>query len=177
MRRLSVLLSVSVVLVLGIMAVGFAPRAHPQETTPVASPAALLPLLQQWVDGVNTGGGDAVAALYAEDGVHEDIPSGMVASGRQEIADLVTGALNQFDDLRWEPVSARQVGDLAVLEYAFSATDREIGKPVSFRGVIVFELDGDEIHRSADYYDVATILGELGLLDMGEESAAATPVP
>ena len=177
MRRLSVLLSVSVVLVLGIMAVVFAPRAYAQETTPVASPAALPPLLQRWVDGVNTGGGDAVAALYAEDGVHEDIPSGMVASGRQEIADLVTGALNQFDDVRWEPVSAGQVGDLAVLEYAFSATDRESGKPLSFRGVIVFELDGDQIQRSADYYDVATILGELGLLDMGEESAAATPAP
>jgi hypothetical protein len=101
----------------------------------------------------------------------------MTARGRQEIADLVTGALTQFDDITWEPVSARQADDLAVLEYAFSATDRESGKPLSFRGVIVFELDGDQIRRSADYYDVATILGELGLLNMGEESNAATPAP
>jgi len=128
------------------------------------------------VGGVNTSNGNVIAALYAEDGVHEDIPSGMTASGRREIADLVNGALTQFDDITWTPVSARQVGDLAVLEYAFSATDLESGKPLSFRGVIVFELDGDQIRRSADYYDVATILGELGLLDLGEESAA-TPAP
>jgi ketosteroid isomerase-like protein len=128
------------------------------------------------VGGVNTSNGNVIAALYAEDGVHEDIPSGMTASGRREIADLVNGALTQFDDITWTPVSARQVGDLAVLEYAFSATDLESGKPLSFRGVIVFELDGDQIRRSADYYDVATILGGLGLLDLGEESAA-TPAP
>jgi steroid delta-isomerase-like uncharacterized protein len=176
MLRLRVLLAVSVVMLLGMMAVGFAPHVRAQETTPMASPAALPPLLQHYLDGVNSGNGEAIAALYVEDGVHEDIPSGMVASGREEIAALVSGALTQFDDLTWTPVSARQSGDLAVLEYTFSATDRESGKPLSFRGVIVFELAGDQIRRSTDYYDVATILGELGLLNMGEESVA-TPTP
>jgi limonene-1,2-epoxide hydrolase len=39
--------------------------------------------------------------------------------------------------------------------------------------VTIFEIEGDHIRRSADYYDVAGILGQLGLLDMGE----ATPAP
>ena len=172
-RRPVVVSLVTIVLIAVTLHAGVA--VHAQDATPAASPTALPPLLQQWVDGVNTGNGEAIAALYAEDGVHEDIPSGMTARGRQEIADLVSGALTQFDDITWEPVLARQSGNLAVLEYRFSATDRESGKPLSFRGVIVFELDGDQIRRSADYYDVATILGELGLLDMGMESAAATP--
>jgi steroid delta-isomerase-like uncharacterized protein len=176
MHRLVAFLSVSVVMLLGVMAIGVASPVRAQETTPMASPTALPPLLQHYLDGVNSGNGEAIAALYVEDGVHEDIPNGMVATGREAIAALVSGALTQFDDLRWEPVSARQSGDLAVLEYAFSATDRESGKPLSFRGAMVFELDGDQIRRSTDYYDVATILGELGLLDMGEESAA-TPTP
>jgi hypothetical protein len=43
--------------------------------------------------------------------------------------------------------------------------------------VYIFELAGDRIRRSADYYDVASILAQLGILDMGEEMAEATPAP
>jgi steroid delta-isomerase-like uncharacterized protein len=153
------------------------PAAHAQEGTPVASPAALPPPLQQLVDAANAGDGAGVAALYAEDGTHEDVPAGTVAQGREEIAAYVDGLLSQFRDARLEPVSGRQAGDLALLEYAFSGTDLATGRPVAYRGVIVFELDGTLIRRSADYYDLATVLGQLGLLELGEATPEATPTP
>jgi steroid delta-isomerase-like uncharacterized protein len=177
MRWFRVLLSVALVVMFGLMVVGTQLRALGQEWTPAASPAAVPPLIQHWLDAVNAHDGIAVAALYAEDGTHEDVPSLTTVHGREEIAALIDGVQSQFRDLRLQPVATHQVGDLAVLEHAFSAIDLETGRPLAFRGVVVFELDADQIRRSVEYYDVATILGQLGLLEMGDQSGAATPAP
>jgi steroid delta-isomerase-like uncharacterized protein len=166
-----------VVMLLGIMASWGPLSAVAQEASPAASPVALSPLLQQWVDGVEAGDGDAIAALYTEDAIHEDVPAGMVVEGPEEIGALVSGTVEQFDDVRYEVLAAHESGDLGILEYRFSATDLESGQPISIRGVHIFELAGDRIRRSADYYDVASILAQLGILDMGEEMAEATPAP
>jgi hypothetical protein len=79
--------------------------------------------------------------------------------------------------VRYDVIAARETEDLGILEYRFSATDLESGQPISVRGANIFELEGDRIRRSADYYDVAGILAQLGVLDMGEETAEATPSP
>jgi hypothetical protein len=50
-------------------------------------------------------------------------------------------------------------------------------RPLALRRIVGFEPDGDEIRRSVAYYDVATILGQLGILEIGDESAAAAPAP
>jgi steroid delta-isomerase-like uncharacterized protein len=176
-RHFRLLLSVVVVMLLGIMASWGPLSAVAQEASPAASPVALSPLLQQWVDGVEAGDGDAIAALYTEDAVHEDVPADMVVEGPEEIGALVSGTVEQFDDVRYEVLAAHESGDLGILEYRFSATDLESGQPISIRGVYIFELAGDRIRRSADYYDVASILAQLGILDMGEEMAEATPAP
>ena len=137
----------------------------------------LSPPLQQMVDAINATDSAAIAALYAEDGSHEDVPAGATARGREEIAAFVDGALGQFREVRFAPVSGRRAEDLAVLEYAFSVTDVASGRPITYRGVLVFELDGTLIRRTADYYDLATILGQLGHLEMSEVTLRAAPAP
>ena len=139
-----------------------------QNSTPAASPAALPPLLQQMVEAINATDSAALAAVYTEDGTHEDVPAGVEVRGREEIAAYVDTALGQFQDVRFTPLSARQSGDLAMLEYDLSVTDPASGRPLTYRGVLVFELDGNLIRRSADYYDIAAILGQLGLLPAPE---------
>ncbi len=135
-------------------------------------------VVRDWIDAWNDNDPDAIAALYANDGIYEDVPSGQEARG-----DDISGFLADFfavaGDVELELTDAFGDDDWAVAEYAFSATNQGIfpGAPVgaswSVRTVTVFELDGDEIRRSSDYYDVATILGQLGLLP----AAGATPVP
>jgi steroid delta-isomerase-like uncharacterized protein len=152
------------------------PAARAQEdVTPSASPAAVPPVLRHMVDAINATDSAALAALYTEDGIHEDIPAGVTARGREEVAAFVDTSLGQFRDVRFELVSGRQAGDLAVLEYTFSVTDRSAELPVTYRGILVFELDGTLIRRSADYYDLATILDQLGQLQGGEAAPEATP--
>ncbi len=50
-------------------------------------------------------------------------------------------------------------------------------RPLALRRIVVFEPDGDEFCRSVAYYDVATIPGQLGILEIDDESAAAAPSP
>ena len=153
------------------------PLAHAQDATMATPNASIPPVLQRMMDGANAGDGVAVAALYTEDGVHEDVPAGVTAIGREEIAVFVGEVTSQFRDVRLEPVLVHQSGDLAVLEYTFSGTHLATERPILYRGVLVFELDGTLIRRSADYYDLATVLGQLGQLEVGESTAEATPVP
>jgi steroid delta-isomerase-like uncharacterized protein len=176
MRWLGVVLSV-VIMLLGSAAAWTCPGVAAQEASPTAPPVALSPLLRQWVDGVTAGDGAAVAALYAEDAVHEDVPAGTVARGPEAIGALVSGTVEQFADVRYDVVAAHEAADLGVLEYRFAATDLESGRPLSIRGVYLFELEEGKIRRSADYYDVAGILAQMGMLDMGGGTAEATPSP
>ncbi len=67
----------------------------------------------------------------------------------------------------------------AVAEWTLSATnqglfpDAPVETPFSLRNATVFAIEGGKIVRSADYYDVATILTQLGLMP----GAGATPAP
>jgi ketosteroid isomerase-like protein len=92
-RRFMVLLALVVVALLGIVVPWGLLGAMAQDASPATLPAALSPLLQQWVDGVVAGNGEAIAALYTEDAVQEDVPAGLVVEGPEEIGALVSGTV------------------------------------------------------------------------------------
>jgi hypothetical protein len=61
-------------------------------------------------------------------------------------------------------------GDHGTIEWIFSGTDKGIyktGKKFSVRGVTVIDVQGTKISRNSDYYDLATMLRQLGLLPPG----------
>ena len=178
MRRPLVLISLAALMLITGFRASTAVRA--QDATP-STPLALSPLLQQLVDAINAGDSSAVAALYTTDGTHEDVPTGVIARGQGEIMGFVDEALAQFRDVRFEPMHGAQAGNLAVLEYTFSVTDLENDRHVTYRGVLIFELDGNLIRRSADYYDLATVLAQLGPTGPSATDAAlpesGTPLP
>lgn len=177
MRRISTLMQLNIVALLLAAAVRPGPAVDAQDATPDDSPVVLPPPLRQMVEAINAVDAAAIAALYAEDGTHEDVPAGVVARGREEVAAFVGETLSQFRDVRFEPMFGRVAGDLAVLEYSFSVTEIQSGLPVVYRGVLVFELDGTRIRRSADYYDLASILSQLGQLEASGAVPVATPAP
>ncbi|MDQ3694928.1 MAG: SgcJ/EcaC family oxidoreductase [Chloroflexota bacterium] len=166
MRRFAALLSVAVFVLIGVSAHGADPTAVAQEASPAASPTALPPLLQRWLAALSTGDGEAVAALFAADGVYEDVPSGSVARGHDQIAALIDRLVAQERDFQLRLRAVHLTDDGAVLVYTATATDVESGQTLSMRGVTILEVDGDHIQRSADYYNV-----------LGEDTAAATPAP
>jgi steroid delta-isomerase-like uncharacterized protein len=142
--------------------------AAAQDGTPMAG--TLPPVLRQWFDAWN--GGDPATTLpplYTADGVYEDVPSNTKATGTDGIHAFIAAFAKVVSDIKVEPQSGFATDTWAAAEYWFGATDRGFipggeGKPFRVRTVTVFELQGDKIRRSSDYYDVATILAQLGLM-------------
>jgi uncharacterized protein (TIGR02246 family) len=172
MRRVPVLVPLLAVVLVGPLVAGRpAARTGAQEATPEAIP----PVLVAWTEAWDALDPEAVAALYAEDGVHEDVAGGFVARGRAGIAAALGEAMAGIAQSRNEPVGGFRAGDRAVLEYEVTAVDAASGREFSFRGALVAELEGDLIRHSREYYDVASILGQLGLLGGGTPERDGMP--
>lgn len=144
------------------------------------TPGAMPGILQQWVTAYqSTDPATQVAALYTPDAVYEDVPSDTRSQGG-DVHGFLTPFVKGVGDIKLTPMNAFATAEWAVLEYTFAATDRGFipggeGKPFSVRIATIFQLQGNKITRSSDYYDVTTILGRLGLLP-APGTPAATPV-
>lgn len=114
----------------------------------------------------------ALAALYTVDGIFEDVPSGFKIQGQNNIKCFVQGTLQLFGNFKVELISTFTGENKAVAEYFLTATNTglvpvpsTLGKSFTVRAVAVFDLKGNKIERSSEYYDNATILVQLGLLE------------
>ena len=66
---------------------------------------------------------------------------------------------------------ASRAGDRATAEWSFSGTNEGLvpdrgaaGKAFAVRGSTAYELEGEKIRRSSNYYDHATIMRQVGAL-------------
>jgi steroid delta-isomerase-like uncharacterized protein len=150
-------------------------HAEPLRAQESGTPAPLPPLLEQLLKAVDDRDIAAFMALYAEDASHEDVPAGILARGREEIQAYVEGVWGQFPDLTFDAIAGHQAGDLAWIEYRFSATDPESGQTFSIRGIVVMELEGELVRRSADYSDFTNVLVQIGQLVPVVDSPQASP--
>jgi steroid delta-isomerase-like uncharacterized protein len=147
--------------------------ATPGLATPLPALAALPTFMKRWMEAYNAHDANAVAALYTEQGTYEDVPSGTRATGRHDIATFLAELFAATEELRIGLTSGVRAGGLGAAEHTDEAIDRGIfkmigipatGKRFSVRTVTIFEMDGDLIYRSSDYYDRATVMQQLGLL-------------
>ena len=111
------------------------------------------------------------AALYTNDGIFEDVPNGFKIQSPNNIKCFVQGTLKLFGNFKIEILSTFTGKNKAVAEYIFTATNTglipvpsTLDKSFTVRTLTVFDLKGNKIERSADYYDNAAILGQLGLI-------------
>jgi steroid delta-isomerase-like uncharacterized protein len=171
-------------LVSTIVALAFVLLAAPgllqaQEASP---PAAGSSILEEYGDAWSSGEASQVAALYTEDAVREDIPTGTTSQGRAEIEALAAGLFATDADVRLE-VSDGFVGETwAVVEWTFGGARKETGGEVTFRGASVLELEDGLISRETDYYDlpqmqqqIAAAGGTPGALETPTAGMNATP--
>jgi ketosteroid isomerase-like protein len=148
-----------------------ATQAHDSDAagTPVSMPLVLI----AWLDAFGVGDPEAFADLYTEDGVHEDVPNGLIATGHEEIAAAIAPAFASVSESHAEAIGGFQAGNHVAMEYRVTAVDAASGTEFSFRGVLLAELEGDLLKRTTEYFDVATILGQLGLLGPPPTTPAA----
>jgi steroid delta-isomerase-like uncharacterized protein len=123
-----------------------------------------------WVAAWNTHDADQVTALFTPDAIYEDVPLGAVSHGTAQIRAFAQAFFDAVPDSRIIYVGSSIKGGHGVIEWVFTGTDVGIhrtGKIFAVRGATVLDLQGTKITRNSDYYDLATLLRQIGLLPPG----------
>lgn len=127
-------------------------------------------VIQDWIIG-QQGNPAVLANLYTIDGIFEDVPNGFRIQGPSNILCFAQGVEKIFGNIKIEVLDIFATGKFAVVEYYFSAINNgfvpvpeTLGKSFRVRTITFFELKGNKIERSSDYYDSAAILVQLGLI-------------
>jgi len=168
----------------GVAAAAFVLQGMRPALAETATPAApAVPhVVQEWIDAWNSDDpAGSVAALYTPDGVYEDAPTGTSnETTGANVANFVGSFVHEVSEVVVELRSAAGSGDVAFAEWDRSfrysgelpGVPRGSGQQVVTRGVTIFDLAGDKIRRSVDYYDRTPLLEAIGLLPV-----IATPAP
>lgn len=121
-------------------------------------------VIQAYYAAHNVHDAEAVAALYTEDGVHEDVALGHVRSGREALRTGLSGFFALFEGLRLEERTRILSADHAVAVHTLSGrVTRDLGpmrlagREVSLTGAYLFDFSGDRIARSRDYWNLAEL--------------------
>jgi steroid delta-isomerase-like uncharacterized protein len=110
--------------------------------------------------------------LFTDDIVYTEVPMGVVSRGHAELRAFGDGFFSGFPDVTFELHSSFAHGDRGACEWVMRGTHSgdlpgmpATGKRIEVRGSSTFEFDGDRIRRCADYWDMATLLKQLGLME------------
>ena len=104
---------------------------------------------------------------------YEIIPTGDVYDGPEEVSRYFEETRTAFPDQRNEPVKMHHAEQSVVVEFDLKGTHEgplrgipPTGKEFTCRCLAIFEFDdADGIVCERVYFDVATIMGQLGLFD------------
>ena len=170
MRRVSILLSALGMVLLGLSG-SWGGGITAQDASPEAASGAIPPLAAQWAEAWSSHDAEQVVALYAPDAVYEEVPPNSVSQGHAAIRAFVQGTHAAFSDIQVTPRRGFQAENWAVLEGDFAGRSAD-GAPFSVPFIVVMELDGELIRRSADYFDLNSVLTQIAA---GQTIEAATP--
>jgi limonene-1,2-epoxide hydrolase len=95
------------------------------------------------------------------DGVYEEVSTGVVARGPDEITAFIADTYAALPVAQVTPRRGFQVEDWAVMEADFSG-ESAAGASFSIPFLVVFEQEGDKIVRNADYFDLSSFMAQLG---------------
>lgn len=132
-------------------------------------------IVQNWINAWNSGNpASSLAALYTATGIYEDVPT-LKQSQPGNISGFLSSFVNGLSGIHLTLRDAFGTATWAAAEYEFSATNQGTyqgltGKQFTVRVATIFQLQGTQISRSSDYYNLSTILAQIA-------PAAATPAP
>lgn len=124
----------------------------------------LADLLPRFAAAVAANDGNALADLFAADGVYDDYFFGPSKPGRQGIVDMLAHFHEGGRNFQWEFFDPVEQGRLGYAGYRFSydATMPEAkGARVVFEGIGRFELRDGRIARYSEVFDRGMALAQL----------------
>ena len=131
--------------------------------------------MDQWIKDLDAAWAshemEKILPFFTEECIYEDVASGEVFHGEEELRGMIKGYFEAFPDLRTE-TKCFSSGNKVCMEWIMTGTHsgrfgdfEPTGRNFSIRGVSLSELENGKIKRNADYYDSASLMRQLGLLD------------
>lgn len=112
-----------------------------------------------------------VAKTFADDGVLDPKPTGTTFTGHDAITTWYADLFTAFPDLTPALTNRYQDGDVIIDEIEFSATHGgpflgipATGKSIKVPASVLYEFANGAIVRESAYWDVATMLIQMGVL-------------
>jgi steroid delta-isomerase-like uncharacterized protein len=173
----------------GGFGVAFAARDVGSTTAEEASPmaGAIPPLLLEWSEAWTAEDTERLLALYTPDAHFQDVAAGIDVHGQDELRGSFQAFMDALDGLAVTVEHGFRAGDWAAAEGTFSGTQTgPLGEtPPTNRSFTVpfaaiFELQGDRIRRETDYFDLLSMLTQLGVVPasgMPATPTLGTPTP
>jgi len=129
-------------------------------------------MLDEYMSAWNSHDTNKIVSFFTDDGVIEDLALGLVSNGKKELTDNNKSAFVDVPDMKFEVKSVFVSGDWAGMEWVMSDTHTNsrlskipaTGKAFSVRGATVYQFHGGKIRRETDYYNLVTILQQVGLM-------------
>ena len=114
---------------------------------------------------------DQLLTVFTEDVIYEDVTMGVVNHNKEEVRGFASGFFPAFPDIRFAVDSALIISNHAAVEWTVTGTQTgdmpgmlASNRRATLRGVSIIEFGGGKIARQTDYWDLATLLRQLGFL-------------
>src|SRR5579864_5257251 len=147
-----------------------------QQQKQTISPVKDKEIVEQVFSAWNSHDPEKVLAFYSDGIVYEDVPLGLVNHGKAELRKFVEDTLTAFPDLKVQIVSSSIWNNHGVSEVVWGGTDKgfwKTNKQFSVRMLSTFELQGAKFSRNKDFYDLASVMRQVGVLPAEEASGKA----
>ncbi len=142
-----------------------------------------LELVQLQLDAFARGDWDTYKAGLADDAKYEEEATQRTVNGPDEILDLVKKWKEAFPDVKGTIKSSFQSGDSVVIELEWTGTHTgpltgqfgtipATGKFGKVPAVEVIRFDGDKVIETRHYFDLMTLLQQIGVAPQAQPSAA-----
>jgi len=146
-----------VLLAIGLMLLMQSGSAHPAASN----------IAESWIAAWNSHDPVRWATHFTPDVYYEDVTFGEINHGSEEAKKFAASFFSDVPDLKLELADSSIEGNHGSIQWILTGTDKGIfktGKPFKVRGVSIITITNGKISRSVDYYDLATIMKQVGAL-------------
>jgi len=138
------------------------------------SPQTLIDAAKAPILAFNEKNWDKVKASITSDFVYDEVPTRRKMQGAGEVIAVWQGWAQAFPDSKATIHSALASGNIVVLEATWKGTHKgplqrakgpvaATGKSIEVRACMIFELAGEKPRSQRHYFDMATLLEQLGI--------------
>ena len=143
-------------------------------------------IIERHLAAIEAGDWDAYQASYAEDATYDELATREQRSGPEEITALMKKWKQAFPDLKGTIRDCFEAGDKVLVEVEWDGTHegplegpfgtmQPTGRHGSVQAALVLTLRDDKIVANHHYFDLMTVMAQIGMGAPAEEEAASPP--